>query len=198
MRSGPVRHRHRGPCLRSGRGRGGSRLRGRRLPSWLGRRLSGRRDCGRAGRPGHGAAGAPEQPSVAAPFVITAAATTSAATARAASGRCITCCGSRYISGRSWPVTVIFSILWLDFEHPGILPSGSRARRSVSGPPRRAGAGRTRSLVLRPPGRRTPLPGALSVPVPSSARSAEMPAPWSRRALRYSRARSGRARAPAW
>ena len=56
-------------------------------------------------------------------------------------------------------------IVGLGFEHPGYLPSGSRARGSARNPPLRAGAGRTRSLGGGRPARPIALPGALSLRV---------------------------------
>src|SRR6185437_8199558 len=72
------------------------------------------------------------------------------------------CCIYLWRAGAAALLTVGLCIVQLGLEHPGFLPSGSRARRTAAGPPFRAGAGRT-----RPPGGRrlwpAPLRGALSL-----------------------------------
>ena len=77
----------------------------------------------------------------------------------------------------SVPITAVLTVVQLGFEHPGILPSGSRARGSAKNPPLRAGAGRTRSLGGCPSRGRPTLPGALSlsVPVPRLAHAPRLP-----------------------
>src|SRR5215472_14022124 len=74
-------------------------------------------------------------------------------------------------------LTVVLCIVQLVLEHPGYLPSSSRAQRTKPGPPLRAGAGRTRPLGGRRPYWPAPLRGALSqlVHLPCPGRAAAWP-----------------------
>src|SRR6185312_14424123 len=155
----------RAPAIRAGTRalRGGGTTRRRR-----------RRDGGRwPGRPGGGppgpACGARAGRGLAARRLRLAGRLTLAAGRR---------CGHASRRRTSVTITVAFCLAALGFEHPGYLPSGSRARGFAGNPPLRAGAGRTRSAEPRRPSRPAALPGALSlhVPVRHSAPVAAPPA----------------------
>ena len=189
MRSGPVRHGYRGQPGPGRRRRGPSR--GRRCRRRCRRWLRG----GLAAGPGHGAAGAAKQPAPASAGRGAAVAGSS----RGLAPPLAAVVPATSAAGLSGPVRSRLSSLSC-----GSISSIRAISRQAPGrvgplpdPPRRAGAGRTRSLV-RPPRRRARLPGALSfsVLVPSPTRTAQNPVPRPRPGLRNLLARAGRARAP--